>query len=1110
MRTQRDVGRVTDDLHRAFAGDVDHVELVELLRRQDQRLASRHHDGGPARQVEHDFGQVDFAFDDQRHADQRQDRAGLEDHVFGDRQRTSGVRTGVVEDPFAVGRQRRSAPVRRRQRHGGDAVTRSEGEGRHEAVVGRCRRGAVVVGAVDLGDDAEVQRAVEVVRVDDAQGVANDAGIRRRAQRDGSARDVVDCAAQRRGSATSHDRGQAEGVARFTAGGDGVAGHAGRDADHGFQRRLDSRRHGRGVGHVDARHVDHFGTGHAIQHVVDGDAFVVLVQGIRGDDDGGRVTDIAVGDGPGLGVVQVEGRARARSRQDSGETGGIEGQCGDVDVGCVDRGDVDVVVTGHVQQRRCRGVGHRRDVAVGDGAHVQRSAVAHRPVTDHRDAEGVHPHVEQVQTVDRADTDVADGVQVGRQDRFAGLVDAVVVVDEELRRQDVGVPQGAMRVDGQGVEVDRREIRIRCCHHVVDEHVAGNDLATQFEGQVFDVLFRRGTHVAEGQVADGGEVHQFQRAVHRVGGQQDVQQVDSREVDTQDGARQRVEQALDQAAFVVHQGAGEPQPAQRRVVAAGVHGTCDVGEQPYHVGGAVANGAGVEHIDIASGLSNGLEADGLAAQAGAVAEQVVQHDREGAQVGGHGQRHVVVFQRHGASDVGSDAAEVDRGVAQANDVDLGSDAGTAGVRARDDVQVVRLISVQGQGLAVGQHDVQRLQDRQVDFRQVHALVDVQGGVGTQVDVEDGAVDDRQTGAQAQLAAGSGVAEVQRPAGAVVSGCRRARGAVQRVAHQRHLGDARACREGEVGGVDVDDLAQIEVAGQAGGVDEGQVAGVDTGFRRHGRARVRTEHDVTTAGEEQGLGVDAAHEAGAGAGHGQRTGAVGGNGQRPDVVVRGDQLLDRDVAGTGGRQGRHGVVERHVDRGEHHVAADLDVLRGVDDQLQQVVHRGVGRSQHGDGVDAAVDQVGLVTDRVDRQGVEEALNAADLVGTGGDAQVAIQRDVAFERQVQRADFVAHVPVAEDQAGRRGDAFLDDDPAEGRVEEAQVLGGLEQAQFNRAAQIIDRVLDVRRATDDERCSQRLQHRDVVPGGIDLGREGREAGKQVHQGGVRAARDVQTAGL
>src|SRR5690606_23129155 len=127
-----------------------------------------------------------------------------------------------------------------------------------------------------------------------------------------------------------------------------------------------------------------------------------------------------------------------------------------------------------------------------------------------------------------------------------------------------------------------------------------------------------------------------------------------------------------------------------------------------------------------------LEADGLTDQGCRFVCHGVQGDGEVAQIGGRIQRDVVASQRDSASDVGGDARQVVGARAQLGDVDHPCGGRAIGA---NDVQIVGLCSGQRQGSAIGQYDVLHLADGQVHARQVGGCIDVQGGVGTQHDVE---------------------------------------------------------------------------------------------------------------------------------------------------------------------------------------------------------------------------------------------------------------------------------------------------------------------------------------------------------------------------------------
>ena len=235
------------DIQRAFAAD---GQTIGLLGGQGQGMTGGDFHGTGARIIDGDFGQIDIASKDQiGSAHVQRQGAGMEGHVIRDRQHTACGCVGEVKDPLAVCRQRRSETIGRAQGRGGDTAAAGEGEGRQQAVVGRSQRSAVVIGAINHGDGAQIERPVIMGGIDHRQGITGDSGI-------GSERAA--------GITTERDRA---------------------------------------VCHVAIFNVQLFG------------------------------------------AVQQQCRTGARCRQGGGEAGGIENQRRDIDIGGIDRGDVDVVVT---------------------------------------------------------------------------------------------------------------------------------------------------------------------------------------------------------------------------------------------------------------------------------------------------------------------------------------------------------------------------------------------------------------------------------------------------------------------------------------------------------------------------------------------------------------------------------------------------------------------------------------------------------------------------------------------------------------------------------------------------------------------------------------------
>ena len=210
-----------------------------------------------------------------------------------------------------------------------------------------------------------------------------------------------------------------------------------------------------------------------------------------------------------------------------------------------------------------------------------------------------------------------------------------------------------------------------------------------------------------------------------------------------------------------------------------------------------------------------MEADGLTHHGCGLVHQGVQGDGELAQIGGGVQRDIVGGQGGGACNAGRDARQVVFSRAQLGDVDHTGETGCTGVGACHDVQAIGLRSGQGQGHAVGEHDVLDLRNAQVHAGQVGAGVDVQGGVGTQIDGQ--CAIGVGVGAQMQFRTHCGVAEVQRPARG--GGCIAI--VVQCLARDGHVSHTGAGGQAEQVLIHTGDVLDVEVTAQTGSVHHRQ-------------------------------------------------------------------------------------------------------------------------------------------------------------------------------------------------------------------------------------------------------------------------------------------------
>ena len=570
-------------------------------------------------------------------------------------------------------------------------------------------------------------------------------------------------------------------------------------------------------------------------------------------------TIFTLGHGERLAVL-TEGQRRAAAGE---YQVGARGQAGDVDINGVDiavsginRLGGDVILTrGGQSHRRASGIGR-----VDNGAQLELVAGqnVHR-VIGGRVVAGevktrVEDHVQQLEPTGSADRDVTHHVGASG----ANIARFVIAI----RRQQIAGVISQDRVDGQRGEVDQGLVDGRV-DDIVDLDIANRSLTAHVQGQVFNVL--ETLLVAEGQATGQvGKGRQLNRAVEGIRlGQGRRQIVQVSKVNPNDGARQAGEQLLH--ILAVDQVFQEPQAGDVRAVVIGVDGAGDTVEQPDDVDRSLTLHA-TAYSDGTRRLLFRGEPDGLAEQRiSGVGVSIISHigqtNRDITQVGCGRQRDIVIRQGRRGRHLDTAEVVVDQlsgVVVAAVGVEIGvvtqvvdHNLAVVGaiIRASDDVQPTGLRRRQGQGHAVGQHDGLTALQRQIQAGPVRVLIDVQGGVGTQINVQRALREGRRSFptravTDVELTASGCAAEVEGPAGFRRVGVHVG---VQVVCNQRHAGNTGARGEDEVGAADVLDDTQVQVTAQAGGVDAFQIVTFNAVVAATG---IGIQHDVTRTAEGQ--------------------------------------------------------------------------------------------------------------------------------------------------------------------------------------------------------------------------------------------------------------------